>query len=276
MKKKHLLLLLYLLTSVCISGCVIAPHYNTRFLQNQGFEHVIVKGNDFQITTLQKIQDFDAPYVFYIEGDGAAFNMYRRPSSNPTPRSNTLINLAFVDKRPNIIYLARPCQYTPQKLNPQCRKQYWSNKRFADELVESMNIVINKINGDKKFHLVGFSGGGGMAILIAARNPKVKNIVTFAGNLNHRAFTTMHGDSPMIGSLNPIEYVSHIRRIPQIHYIGAKDRIISPAITSAFIEKADSPCVKMKLLKKTSHNTGWYQFWHDEHLIAPTCTQHKL
>ena len=39
-----------------------------------GFKKVLVKGGDFLITTYQRIDDKNAPFTFYIEGDGAAFN----------------------------------------------------------------------------------------------------------------------------------------------------------------------------------------------------------
>ena len=33
-------------------------------------------------------------------------------SDNPTPVNPMLLKLATMDKRPNIVYIARPCQYT--------------------------------------------------------------------------------------------------------------------------------------------------------------------
>jgi dienelactone hydrolase len=142
-----------------------------------------------------------------------------------------LLSLAAMDKRPNIVYVARPCQYTPMELNSKCNPSYWTVKRFSDDSVSSINDVINKINSHQhKFSLIGYSGGGGIAVLIASRNNMVKDIITIAGNLDISAFTNHHKVSPMSGSLNPIDYAKLINNIPQLHLSGGKDKIIPPFI----------------------------------------------
>ena len=65
-----------------------------------GFEKHLVKGGDFWITTYQKVTNKHLPYVFYIEGDGRAFNGKYRVSNDPTPRRKTFIQLAAMDTRP--------------------------------------------------------------------------------------------------------------------------------------------------------------------------------
>ena len=57
-----------------------------------------------------------------------------------------LMNMAAMDKRPNVVYIARPCQYTPMELNPKCNKMYWTDKRLSDDSVAAINEVINKVN----------------------------------------------------------------------------------------------------------------------------------
>lgn len=80
-----------------------------------------------------------------------------------------LLKLATIDKRPNVVYIARPCQYTPLEMNAKCVNDYWLDKRMNHEVVNSINDVINTINNGQKFSLVGFSGGGGLTILIASK-----------------------------------------------------------------------------------------------------------
>ena len=226
-----------------------------------GFQKVLVKGGDFWLTTYQKITNEHKPYVFYIEGDGAAFNGKYLVSRNPTPRRQMLIKLAAMDDRPNVVYIGRPCQYTPMDLNPKCRMQYWTDKRLSDDSVQSMNDVINSINNNQKFSLVGFSGGGGIAVLIAARNYMTKDIITIGGNLDHVAFTTHHNVTPMLGSLNPIDYAQQVKHIPQLHISGGKDTVIPPFIADKFVQKASSLCVKQQIFKDISHNHGWEKVW---------------
>ena len=251
--------------SFTLSGCKLTsidgnPLTSGKLYQ---FERTLVKGGDFWITTYQKITDNSKPYVFYIEGDGAAWAGKYRVSHNPTPRKQMFIKLAAMDYRPNVVYIARPCQYTPMKLNPKCTAQggYWTDKRMSDDSVESLNEVINKINNNQKFSVVGFSGGGGIAVLIAARNNKIRDVLTIAANLDHAAFTYHHNVTPMIGSLNPINYAYDVRHIPQLHISGGKDDIIPPFIADKFVKAVGSNCAKQRIFPAVSHNKGWERIW---------------
>ena len=254
---------LLLLTAVVLSSCKTVTYgRNPDSVTNMpGFKKVLVKGGDFWITTYQKIEASNQPYVFYIEGDGAAFKGKYKVSSNPTPRNQMFTNLVKLDKRPNVIYVARPCQYTPMDLNPQCKIPYWTSKRMSEGVVQSMNDVINSINKNQKFHLIGYSGGGGIAVLVAARNSMVKDIITLGGNLDHIAFTTLHNVTPMIGSLNPIDYTEQVKDIPQLHVSGGKDTIIPPFIADKFVQKSASTCVKQKIYEKRGHSARWTTLW---------------
>lgn len=227
-----------------------------------GFKHELVKGGDFWITTYQKITNTSEPFVFYIEGDGFAFINKRKISPDPTPRSQMMFNLATMDSRPNIIYIARPCQYTPMAMNPKCNYLYWTNKRLSDDSIYSINETINKINHKKKFSLIGFSGGGGVAVLIASRNNITKDILTLAGNLDTENFVKIHKVSEMTGSLNPIDYAKNVKNIPQLHLSGENDTTIPPSIAGNFVDIANSKCVKQKIIKNVSHHDGWEENWH--------------
>ena len=256
-------IILLLLAPLLLSGCktITYGHEPGTIGELYGFKKVLVKGGDFWITTYQKIENPHKPFVFYIEGDGAAFDGKYRVSRNPTPRRQMFINLAAMDDRPNVVYVARPCQYTPMELNPRCTMQYWTNKRMSNDVVESLNDVVNSINNSHKFSLIGYSGGGGIAILIATRNYMVKDIITIAGNLDHVAFTTLHNVKPMIGSLSPIDYAQQVKNIPQLHISGGKDDIIPPFIADKFVQKASSRCVKQKIYEDISHRHGWKRIW---------------
>jgi dienelactone hydrolase len=267
-------IVLLLLTAVFLSGCktITYGHEPGSVGDMYGMKKVLVKGGDFWITTYQKITNKNAPFVFYIEGDGAAFDGKFRVSRNPTPRRQMFINLAGIDERPNVIYVARPCQYTPMDLNPKCSNQYWTNKRMSDDSVRAVNDVIVSVNNNRqKFSLVGYSGGGGIAVLIAARNPMVHDIITIAGNLDHKSFTTHHNVSPMIGSLNPIDYASQVRNVPQLHVSGGKDNIVPPFIADKFVQKAASPCVKQQIFEGVSHRDGWKRLWEYIYTKPLTC-----
>lgn len=227
---------------------------------NQGFKKQEIKGGDFFITTYEKIKDPKMPYVIYIEGDGKIVSG-DFISKDPTPTKPMLINLAFVDPRPNVIYMGRPCQYTSMDRNTKCSKEYWTNKRLSEETIVSMNEAINKITNNKKFDLVGFSGGGAASILIAARNANVTSVLTLAGNLDILAFTKHHKSSPMNESLNPVDWARQVQNIPQLHISGGQDRTVPTFIAQNFMGKINTPCAKHMVIEKAQHNKYWDEYW---------------
>lgn len=229
--------------------------------QEHGFTRKLVKGGDFWITTYQKLQNKNMPYVFYIEGDGHAFEGRYAVSNDPTPTNPILLKLATLDKRDNVVYIARPCQYTPMDINHKCNASYWTNKRMSDEVISSINEVIETINPtDAPFSLVGYSGGGGIAVLVAARNNMVKDIITIAGNLDHIAFNQHHNTPPMVGSLNPIDEASAIKNIPQLHLSGMHDKVVPVFIADAYVRKSGSECVHQHIFDAT-HSKKWERIW---------------
>ncbi len=243
------------------------------FNKMKGFDKILVQGEDFWITTYQKITDNTKPYIFYIEGDGRPFIGKRRISSNPTPTSKMFRNLVEIDARPNVIYVARPCQYTSVDMNPKCRDfSYWTNKRMSEDSVIAINEVINKINPKGKFFsIIGYSGGGAIAVLIAARNPNTKNIITIAGNLDHKAFTKYHGVINMDESLNPIDYAHIVRNIPQLHLSGGKDKKVPSFIAERYIKTANSNCVHHKIFPTFTHYDGWTNIWKEIYPMNIEC-----
>ncbi|MCP5369913.1 MAG: alpha/beta hydrolase [Rickettsiaceae bacterium] len=252
---------IYLLLILFLVGCTPSNQsLKSSSYIPQGFKEQLVSGTDFTLTTYQKITSANAPYVFYIEGDGRVATK-TGISPDPTPKRPVLINIMMLDSRPNIIYIARPCQYS-KALNPKCsNNSYWTTKRFAEEVVDNINQVINKISGNKNFSLVGYSGGGGIAILIASRNQNVSDIITIGGNLDIKKFTSHHRSLPMKGSINPIDYAEKVKFVPQMHLSGELDRVVPPFIAEEYVLKSSSTCVKHKIIKGATHSRNWEEFW---------------
>lgn len=90
--------------AVLLCGCTsltVPPEYQYKEIET----------SYFRLASWQKITNPKAPYKIYIEGDGAAFRADGSVSFDPTPRSTMLREIAFGDKHPNVVYLARPCQF---------------------------------------------------------------------------------------------------------------------------------------------------------------------
>lgn len=130
---------------------------------------------------------------------------------------------------PNVVYIARPCQFT--RNDPACRSTYWTDRRFSEDVIASMNHAVDVLRAPAAgpVHLVGFSGGGAVAALVAARRGDVASLRTVAGNLDHRALNAHHRVSPMPASLNAVDVAPRLAAVPQAHFVGTKDDVVPPS-----------------------------------------------
>lgn len=214
----------------------------------------------------------DDTLTIYIEGDGLAWIKRNKPSSDPSPINPIALKLALKHAPyGNAAYLARPCQYTSSTNYGPCRRSYWTNKRFSEEVVSSSNQAIEKLKHHfqaKKIVLVGYSGGGAIATLIAARRADVVELVTVAGNLDHKLWTHRHNISPLSGSLNPKDYAQNLKGVRQIHFVGMKDKIIPHHISSSFISGSRGTSeIRQEKIANADHQCCWVSNWEKIYLL---------
>ena len=216
------------------------------------FVYKEVETRDFTLASWQKVSKPAAPYKIYIEGDGYAFNARGKATQDPTPRGTLLRELAFGDDNPNVIYLARPCQYIK---SPICSKRHWTTACFAPEVINAKYEAIKNMVGNNPVILIGFSGGAQVAGLAATAKPglHVKKIITIAGNLDHLAWTQYHDLPPLNESMNLENYRKQFAKIPQIHYVGSNDDVMPPILVREFVGD-DGLVVEVS---GASHNEGW-------------------
>lgn len=237
--------------------------------QSNHFKKVLVKTNPFMLTTFQKFsnQAINPAITIYIEGDGRTWITRSKLSNNPTPKNPLALKLAVLDHSPNVAYLARPCQYTAPTLNPACNPLIWSDQRFSETVIASMNKaveILKKSAKAKQIHLVGFSGGGAIAILIAARRHDIASLRTVAGDLDPTALSHYHQTSPLTGSLNPTAVADKLIHIPQQHFSGEKDKTVPPFIAETFVarlQKLGSHSASQITVKDATHHDGWEAIW---------------
>jgi len=198
----------------------------------------------------------------YIEGDGFAWINRNRISPDPTPRNPVALKLAAADRAVPILYVARPCQFGG---NGRCTQQYWTSHRFAPEVIEATSAVIDQVKkavGATAVELVGFSGGGAVAVLVAARRNDVMSIRTVAGNLDHVTLHQRKQVSPLSGSLNAADVAAQVSTIPQIHFVGAEDDIIGDYVAESYRRRAAaSNCIAIQTVSSASHEDGWENVW---------------
>ena len=249
---------------VTLSLCALPEsRHQTAFTiaQSGGFQVFKIDTDMFGLTGFYKTGN-GSEAVLYIEGDGFAWRDRDTISDNPTPKNPLALKLAALDTSPNVFYLARPCQYVDLASEPNCTNAYWSIARFAPEVIGAFDQALNRIRvetGIQTFHLVGFSGGGAVAALLAARRNDIASLRTIAGNLDAAA-------------LNTVQIAQKINRIPQIHYSGAEDQAVPGRVAENFARAGGNPpCIRPYSVSGAGHMNGWEKFWKTHHGQSPNC-----
>ena len=270
--RKFLGMGLLLASSLFLSGCLTVPTAAQRLAtadsigEPAGFKRVWLLTSPFQLTVYKKIQKPGQPLHVYIEGDGYAWVTRNRISGDPTPRRPTALELAALDPSPNVLYIARPCQYTPLDQSYACDEAYWTGLRFSEEVIQSMDAAVQWFVDDAKIpeiHLIGYSGGAAVAALIAARRDDVASLRTVAGNLDPKGLCEYHHVSvPDAGTLNPMDVAEDLSEIPQTHFVGMNDRIVPESIAQGFVGKMSSAsCARIQEVEGADHVKGWAAAW---------------
>ncbi len=220
----------------------------------------------FQIYGWKKItQPLNKTLVIYIEGDGQAWKTRFKISKNPTPRKPMSLYLAIQDSSVNIIYLARPCQFINLEKSSHCQSKYWGSHRYSQEVIDSYHSVLNQIRHTyniKKFELVGYSGGGIIAALLAGQRNDITKLITIASNLDHLAWTQYHNISPLSGSLNLYSNQLDFSKINQLHLWGAKDSIVPYEINKNLLDKKlNNELSSYIIYKQFDHSCCWVENW---------------
>lgn len=198
----------------------------------------------------------------YIEGDGLAWITSSRISDDPTPINPLALKMFMQDESKCKLYIARPCQYVSSSI---CSEKQWTSHRFSKEVIESYDEVIDKIKIEKnlkEFRLIGYSGGGAIVALVAARRSDVNMLVSVAGNLDTDYWTQMHHISPLYGSLNPANFSDELQDIKQLHFIEEEDNIVDKSVFESYAKRfKNNKNIKYKIVKNYTHNCCWSDEW---------------
>ena len=213
--------------------------------------------------------------VVYIEGDGFPWKRRFEKSDDPTPLDPVALRLAAADPAPAVAWLARPCQFTGGLKARTCTHSTWTGARYSGEVVAATNEALDALKartGARKLALVGYSGGGTVAALAAARRNDVVWLKTVASPLDTDAFTTHHKVSALSGSLNPADDTAALIHLPQIHYVGAEDDIVPAEVNGEAVTRLGAAgCAVLRLLPDTAHAEGWLDAWPRLSAETPTC-----
>lgn len=266
-------LLGYLLV-VLLAGCTAAKveqgQQQTRALPGQhGWRKLDLSADPFTLTAFVPPASANPAdrLVIYLEGDGLAWLTPDEASEDPTPLHPVALQLALADSSAAVAYLARPCQYRSLTGEPACVSAYWTGKRYAPEVVASMNQAISQLK--QRVHarevvLVGFSGGGAVAALVAARRDDVALLIAVAANLDTAAWTRIERIQPLRGSLNPADDWLRLTGVPQVVLVGGRDDVVPLAVARAYVSRfppgARPPVITVP---DFDHACCWAQGWRE-------------
>ncbi len=259
------------LASLMLTACVSVPppeqrydHANT-LAATRGWQPLRLPAGEFVLTAYTPAETAQSDTMtVYIEGDGQAWLTSSIAADDPTPRKPVALELALRDPGA-AAYLARPCQFTAQADWRSCKQAYWTNQRFAPEVITASSQAIDALKqraGASKLVLVGFSGGGAVAALVAARRQDVVRLVTVAGNLDTKAWTALHHLSALHGSLNPADAWEALQAIPQLHLVGGKDKNVSVEVAESFAARFPArqrPTIRV--VPGADHGCCWAELW---------------
>ncbi len=265
-----------LLVTLLLPACVTTPSPDARrqladeLAGSAGLRRTDLAAGEFRLRGYQRTGQPGLPLTVYIEGDGFAWKARHRLSDDPTPTDPLALRLALRDPAANLAYLARPCQYLSPEGLARCAPDYWSDKRYAEEVIVAADAALTQLRARAQangLHLVGYSGGAAVAALVAARRRDVLSLRTVAGNLDHAALTTRHGVTALDGSLNAIDLAAQLSALPQRHFVGGNDRIVPADIARGFVNRLESNrCAVIEVIAPASHDAGWVEDW--PHLLA--------
>lgn len=236
-----------------------------------GFDKEYFKAGIFTLMTYKRFKAPSESIRIYIEGDGRAWETRSRLSDDPTPSNPVALGLATADPSDAVAYIARPGQF-PSSNSEICDSTYWSARRFAPEVVESIDKAIDilkKKSGAKYVELVGYSGGAAIVVLVAARRNDIIALRTVAGNLNPNALCDYHNVSRLDGSMDPLDVAQKVANIPQRHFVGSKDKTVPSSIVEFFVKKegnTDFDCIT--IIDGATHENGWRERWKDLLLMS--------
>ena len=229
-----------------------------------GFNKEYIKAGIFTLTSYQKFKTPSENIRVYIEGDGRAWETKSRLSDDPTPSNPVALTLATADPSDAIAYIARPGQFSAPD-SAECDSTYWSARRFAPEVVEAFNKAIDVLkekSGAKNVELVGYSGGGAIVVLLAARRNDVTSLRTIAGNLDPKALCDYHKVSSLDGSMDPLDVAEKVANIPQRHFVSSGDSVVPASIAESFAGKTgDQKHESITMVPGTTHTAGWQKAW---------------
>jgi pimeloyl-ACP methyl ester carboxylesterase len=116
-------------------------------------------------------------------------------------------------------------------------------------------------HGHVQAWLLGHSGGGTLAVLLAARMPPgtITRVVTVGANLDVAAWSSHHGYSPLSGSLDPAREPPLPANVEVVHFVGGRDVVVPPETLDGY--RRQHPEARFEGMREYDHTCCWEEAW---------------
>ncbi len=242
-----------------VAGCASNAQRIDALARSAELERFVIESNQLRsLVYLRAMPSDDSRLVVFLEGDGQPWHAGIVPNEDPTTRDPLALELLL--RTPGkAAYVARPCyQAVP---SDRCSYELWTNARYSESIVNAMVSAIIETSSraeTQELVLVGHSGGGVLAVLIAERMKSVVAVVTIAANLDIDAWTKHHQYLPLSGSLNPARSDREHPWI-EVHLAGRKDVVVPSDTTNAYFERY--PGAHRWTFEEHGHKCCWVEEW---------------
>lgn len=273
-----------------------------------------IASGPFSLTVYERVREKGGTANIYIEGNGTGRALNERLNKDMSPSNPVGLHLAAFDHAPNVIYMARPCQYSGLTDGRDCDDKSNMNAPglYSETAIKAMNDALNDIKNRyalKGFNLIGYDGGAAVAVILSAGRDDVMTLRTVGGQLDPETIVaanaekqekTMHkpyGTAPSEkvrtpengmdpegpeakdianDAMNPMDYAPLIASLPQHHFIGEHDAMISSDIYMNYYH-ATSPrrCLRFSLVENADHKQGIVNAWPEIMNLPVDCTREE-
>lgn len=251
------------LVCLCVLLAVTACSTPAAKLQAQakqlGLQSLILAGGLFQLAAFYQPGHTNKRRLHvYLEGDGRPWQQGFWPAADPTTRSSVMLPLMAMDGEA-ALYLGRPC-YNGHADDKGCAARLWTSARYGEEVVGAMAIALKQFcqsYGFSQVVLMGHSGGGSLAMLLAHRIPQTALLITLAGNYDIDVWTDYHHYLPLNESINPAKLPD--TGIPEWHFLAKNDVTVPADLFLVPLQRRIHSDVEV--IPAIDHQHGWQNVW---------------